>query len=112
MPTIDINDTTIYYERTGEGPTILFVHGMCGDAEVWADQARRLADRYTSVRYDRRGHNRSSWGEASVTDALHADDAAALIDQLGPLMQRSQGMSGSSVYSPRALPCPQLTRAR
>ena len=42
MPTIDINDTTLYYERTGQGPAMLFVHGMCGDAEVWADQARPL----------------------------------------------------------------------
>ena len=39
MPTIDINDTTLYYERTGHGPAMLFVHGMCGDADVWADQA-------------------------------------------------------------------------
>ena len=42
MPTIDINDTTLYYERAGSGPAILFVHGMCGFGDVWADQARRL----------------------------------------------------------------------
>ena len=42
MPTIDINDTTLYYERAGTGAAILFVHGMCGDADVWAEQARRL----------------------------------------------------------------------
>lgn len=83
MPTIEINDTSLHYERTGEGPAVLFVHGMCGDAEVWADQARRLADRYTCVRYDRRGHSRSRRGDAVVTDALHADDAAALIEALG-----------------------------
>lgn len=35
MPTIDMNDTTLYYERSGKGPAMLFVHGMCGDAEVW-----------------------------------------------------------------------------
>ena len=40
MPLIDVNDTTIYYERSGQGPAMLFVHGMCGDADVWADQAR------------------------------------------------------------------------
>lgn len=82
MPTIDINDTTLYYECTGQGPAMLFVHGMCGDADVWADQARRFADRYTCVRYDRRGHTRSARGDATITDALHADDAAALIEAL------------------------------
>ena len=40
MTTIDIDDTTLYYERSGHGPAMLFVHGMCGDADVWADQAR------------------------------------------------------------------------
>lgn len=83
MPTIDLNDTTLYYERTGEGPPMLFVHGMCGDAEVWADQARRFAEHHTCVRYDRRGHSRSRWGDAPISDALHADDAADLIDALG-----------------------------
>lgn len=82
MPTIDINDSTLYYERTGHGPAILFVHGMCGDAEVWADQARRFSDHYTCVRYDRRGHTRSARGDATITDALHADDAALLIEAL------------------------------
>lgn len=83
MPTTDINGTTVYYERTGAGPAVLFVHGMCGDADVWADQARRLGDRYTTVRYDRRGHSRSHRGDVVVTDALHADDTAALIENLG-----------------------------
>lgn len=82
MPTIDVNDTTLYYELTGQGPAMLFVHGMCGDAEVWADQARRFADDHTCLRYDRRGHSRSRWGDAPISDALHADDAAALIDAL------------------------------
>jgi pimeloyl-ACP methyl ester carboxylesterase len=82
MPTIDVNDTTLYYDRTGQGPPMLFVHGMCGDADVWADQARRFSDDYTCVRYDRRGHTRSVRGDAAISDALHADDAAALIEAL------------------------------
>jgi pimeloyl-ACP methyl ester carboxylesterase len=82
MPTIDVNDTTLYYEREGSGPSVLFVHGQFGDADVWADQARRLSDRFSCVRYDRRGHSRSSPGHAAVTDSLHADDAAALIEAL------------------------------
>lgn len=83
MATVDIGDTSLYYERVGDGPTILFVHGIFGDADAWADQATRLSDRYTCVRYDRRGSTRSTRGGATVTDALHADDAAALIQALG-----------------------------
>jgi pimeloyl-ACP methyl ester carboxylesterase len=82
MPTVDVNDTTLYYEQDGQGSPMLFVHGMCGDADVWADQARRFTDRYRCVRYDRRGHTRSDRGDAAISDALHADDAAAVIDAL------------------------------
>lgn len=83
MATVDISDISLYYERVGEGPTILFVHGIFGDADPWTDQAARLSDRYTCVRYDRRGYTRSTRGTATVTDAVHADDAAALIEALG-----------------------------
>jgi pimeloyl-ACP methyl ester carboxylesterase len=82
MPTIAVNDIPLYYERTGQGPAMLFVHGMCGDAEVWADQAHRFSSDHTCVRYDRRGHTRSGRGDAPISDALHADDAAGLIEAL------------------------------
>ena len=62
MSTVSVDDATLYYERDGAGPAMLFVHGMCGDADVWADQADRLAAQDTCVRYDRRGYSRSSRG--------------------------------------------------
>lgn len=37
-------DTTIYCEQGGTGPA-LFIHGLCGDARVWAEQVEWLADR-------------------------------------------------------------------
>ena len=99
MPTIDVNDTTLYYERTGQGPAVLFVHGMCGHADVWEDQARRLSDRYACVRYDRRGHSRSARGDTTVTDALHADDAAALIEALDLAPCLLVGSSGGAAIA-------------
>ena len=82
MTSVDIDDTTLHYERSGHGPAMLFVHGMCGDADVWADQADRFSHRSTCVRYDRRGHTRSNRGDAPLGVARHADDAAALIQTL------------------------------
>jgi 3-oxoadipate enol-lactonase len=82
MATIEIDDTTIHYERSGHGPAMLFVHGMCGDAAVFADQARRFADRFTCVRFDRRGHSRSGRGSAAISIARHADDTAGVIAAL------------------------------
>jgi pimeloyl-ACP methyl ester carboxylesterase len=99
MPTVDVNGTTLYYERTGEGPPIVFLHGMCGNAGVWADQARRFSDRHTCVRYDRRGHTRSPRGDATITDAVHADDAAAVIGALGLAPCLLVGSSGGAAIA-------------
>ena len=82
MTTMTIEDTTLHYELSGEGPPMLFVHGSFGFGDVWAEQARRLSDRNTCVRYDRRGHSRSSRGSAPLSAARHADDVAGLIEAL------------------------------
>ncbi len=83
MPTAEVNGTTLYYEDTGHGPPMVFIHGMCGDARVWADQMDRMAPRFRCIAYDRRGHTRSPLGnDVTRTVGRHADDAAVLIEQL------------------------------
>lgn len=111
MATVDISDTSLYYERVGRGPTILFVHGIFGDADAWTDQAARLSNRHTCVRYDRRGYTRSGRGSATVTDAVHADDAAALIEALGLAPCLVVGSSsGAAITVDVALRHPRLLR--
>ena len=107
MPEIPVRDTTIYYEHTGTGPALLFIHGMCGDARVWAGQVGRLADRFTCVTYDRRGHTRSPLGSAPESVATHAADAAALIEELGldrPVVVGSSGGARIGVELARTRP--------
>jgi len=78
-----INGTTLYYDEKGAGTPLLFIHGMCGNANVWRDQMARLAGQFRCLSYDRRGHTRSPLGEIKErTVQLHADDAAALIREL------------------------------
>lgn len=84
MPQIAVNGTSLYYEEQGAGLPLLFIHGMCGDARVWADQLERLSGQSRCIAYDRRGHSRSPLGDIERrTVELHADDAAGLIDALG-----------------------------
>ncbi|HEU0026594.1 MAG TPA: alpha/beta hydrolase [Ktedonobacterales bacterium] len=84
MSVAEINGTALYYEDSGAGQPLLFIHGMCGDASVWSDQVRRLSSSYRCVAYDRRGHTRSPLGDVEQrTVQLHADDAALLIETLG-----------------------------
>lgn len=84
MTTINANGINFYYEESGTGPAMLFIHGMAGFAGVWSDQRARLSDAFHCVAYDRRGHTRSERGNITQeTVELHADDAAALIRELG-----------------------------
>lgn len=84
MATVSVNGARLYFEEQGEGQHLLFIHGMCGDASVWADQMRRLAPQFHCVAYDRRGHSHSPLGVISErTVELHTDDAAQLIMELG-----------------------------
>jgi pimeloyl-ACP methyl ester carboxylesterase len=107
MATIEVRDTTLYYEQAGNGPALLFIHGMCGDADVWRGQVDRLAGRFRCVAYDRRGHTRSSQGDEPESVATHAADAAALIEALRltrPVVVGSSGGARIAVELARARP--------
>jgi pimeloyl-ACP methyl ester carboxylesterase len=106
MPTVEIRDTTLYYESAGGGVPLLFIHGMCGDADVWRGQVRRLADRFRCVTYDRRGHTRSAVGDEAESVATHTEDAAALIVALGvrPIVVGSSGGARIAVELCRRYP--------
>ena len=82
---ITANGATLYYERQGAGPAMLFIAGSTGDAGNFSRAAALLAGEFTVVTYDRRGNSRSprpaGWTTTSVGE--QADDAAALIDALG-----------------------------
>ena len=53
MATVDVNTVTLYYERRGDGPPLLFVPGAAGDAGIWDTVVDAFADEFTVVTYDR-----------------------------------------------------------
>ncbi len=83
MPTVQTNDIETYYERRGDGPPIVFIHGAILDHSQWTPQMDALSDEYTTIAYDVRGHGRTG---GSATDAYSidrfADDLDALITAL------------------------------
>ena len=93
---VPVEGTELFVREAGSGPAILFVHGMCGDADAWTDQQDRLSDRFRCVAYDRRGHTRSPFGDGVRTVEAHADDAAALIRVLDLAPVLVVGSSGGA----------------
>ena len=69
----------IAYERVGEGPPLVLVHGAALDSRMWRPQLGVLADEFTVVAWDEPGAGRSSDVPADFTVADYADCLAVLI---------------------------------
>jgi pimeloyl-ACP methyl ester carboxylesterase len=77
---------SIAYERVGQGPPLIFVHGAAEDGRIWQPQLEGLADEFTVVAWDEPGAGRSSDLPEGFELADFADCLAALIEalELGP----------------------------
>jgi len=73
----------IAYDRVGEGPPLVFVHGAAEDARVWTPQLEALGGELTVVAWDEPGAGRSSELPADFGLADYAHCLAALIAELG-----------------------------
>lgn len=76
-------DCRIRYEVTGEGPAIVFAHGLGGNLMTWWQQVAHFAPRYTCVAYSARGFFPSTAPGGVIDPAAYAGDLAALVDELG-----------------------------
>ena len=82
MGIVRVNGLDIAYERAGEGPPLVLVHGAAVDGRMWEPQLAALADEYTVVAWDEPGAGRSSDVPSSYGLADYADCLAGLIDIL------------------------------
>jgi pimeloyl-ACP methyl ester carboxylesterase len=46
----------LYYEETGAGLPIVFVHEFAGDHRSWEPQVRHFSRRYRCITYNARGY--------------------------------------------------------
>lgn len=82
MEYTEISGLRIAYQRDGEGPSIVFLHGGVSDSRVWQSQFDALADEYTVVAWDAPGCGKSSDPPEGFSLADYADCLAELIDEL------------------------------
>jgi pimeloyl-ACP methyl ester carboxylesterase len=94
--TVKVPGATIYVEVRGSGPVLLCIPGGPTDAGIFTDLAGRLADRYTVVTYDPRGHSRSELEREpeDIPVSVHADDAAAILRAVSDEPAYVYGSSG------------------
>jgi 3-oxoadipate enol-lactonase len=79
---MQVNGKELAVEIEGSGPAVLMVHGLGGTSNFFQVQADALVDRCTIIRVDSAGAGRSPAADG-ISIESHAEDLAALLDQLG-----------------------------
>jgi pimeloyl-ACP methyl ester carboxylesterase len=85
MPHLATDDNVkLYYEETGSGAPVVFVHEYAGDTRSWEPQVRHLAKRYRCIAFNARGFPPSEVPPevASYSQRRAADDIRAVLDAL------------------------------
>ena len=85
MPLLRLNAHQLYYELTGQGPTVVLLHHATGSSRSWRRQAPVLAEQFQVLTIDRPGFGRSPDWVSWPLDYLRrdVDDLFGLLDFLG-----------------------------
>lgn len=88
MPVADNHGVKLYYEETGTGFPVVFVHEFAGDHRSWEPQVRFFSRRYRCLTYSARGYppsdvpeDPSVYSQNQATEDLAAVMGAAGIDR-------------------------------
>jgi pimeloyl-ACP methyl ester carboxylesterase len=95
----------------GDGPVVVFSHGLLMNHTMFAPQVQALRDAYRVVTWDERGHGEAEH-DGTWTYWDSADDVIAILDHLGVQTAVLAGMSQGGYLSLRAaLRYPERVRA-
>ena len=99
MESVEINGARLKYEVIGSGEPVLLISNVLADSFLPLLSEPPLADRYTLIRYHRRGWAGSTHTPPPVSIADHAADAAALLEHLGLTRVHVAGHSSSAAIA-------------
>lgn len=85
----------LYYEETGRGDPVIFVHEFAGDYRSWEPQVRYFARRFRSITFNARGYPPSEVPEdlSRYSQRRACDDIKAILDHLGLAQAHIVGLS-------------------
>jgi pimeloyl-ACP methyl ester carboxylesterase len=84
MPYLQRPDVKIWYEVQGNGPTLLLMSETACHGEIWKQfQVPEFSKDHKVITYDQRGIGKSDEFTGPLTTRMLAEDAAALIDEIG-----------------------------
>lgn len=107
---INVTDGKLFYQKMGNGPPLVFIHGFCLDHRMWQDQTGFFSDTHTCIAYDLRGFGKST---VPVSPYSHQTDLNTLLEGLyinEPPVLIALSMGGRVAVN-FALSYPEKTRA-
>jgi len=111
MPAIQLNGVNFYYESTGEGQPLVFIHGLGSSGRDWELQVNEFSRAYRVITFDLRGHGQSDKPAGPYSLSLFADDTAGLLKALDIKSAHIVGLSlGGGVAFQLAIDFPGLVK--
>jgi 3-oxoadipate enol-lactonase len=112
MPRLRIRDAELYYENLGQGPSLLFIHGLGSSTRDWEAQLAGFSPQFHVVAFDVRGHGRSDKPPGPYSIPGFAADTAELIRELelGPTHVVGFSMGGMIAFQ-LAVSAPELVQS-
>ena len=85
MPFANSRGVQLYYEETGSGFPIVFVHEFAHDLRSWEAQMRYFSRRYRCIAFNARGYPPSDVpaSPSQYSQAIATDDIASVMRELG-----------------------------
>jgi pimeloyl-ACP methyl ester carboxylesterase len=112
MPYSRSNNVPIWYEVTGDGPAMVFVHANPFDHDLWLYQAAHFSTWFTCIGIDIRGYGRSVKMTTPFTLKDMTDDVVGVLRDLGVSRAICAGCSvGSGITILLGLDHPELFEA-
>ena len=112
MPEIQLAETTIYYEIHGQGPPLVMIRGLGGNADHWYAQIPAFEKEFTVITFDNRGMGRSRYSGGEFTILKMAEDTIGLMDALQLEKAHVMGLSmGGMIAQELAATFPERVRS-
>lgn len=108
---IKVNGINMYYEITGEGYPLVFIHGLGSSHRDWEEQIPVFSKDYKCITMDLRGHGWTDKPDEQYSIPQFASDVAELLKALNVSDAYVVGLSlGSAVAFHLAISYPNLVR--
>jgi 3-oxoadipate enol-lactonase len=79
---VDVQGVRLFAESQGDGPGVVFVHGLGATSSVWHAQRTILSRNFRVITFDLSGSGRSDKSKRAYSIDAWAEETAGLLDQL------------------------------